>query len=188
MTRPYRFLSSVTNSSPEAVTESPDHVESDIAFILAALLCALVCVVGLIAVAHCAWLRRRSMVNQISDQPSSNKGIEKKFVDLLPKFAYETDAGEKPSSDDCDCVICLVEYANGDEIRLLPHCGHRFHVGCIDTWLHSHSSCPSCRQILVIKMCGEFPTIFAGKTSSEANHDDRQSTGHWWGVPGLYVV
>ncbi|KAJ8506229.1 hypothetical protein OPV22_007115 [Ensete ventricosum] len=29
-------------------------------------------------------------------------------------------------------------------------CGHGFHVGCVDAWLHSHSSCPSCRRVLVV--------------------------------------
>lgn len=61
-----------------------------------------------------------------------------------------------------DCAICLTEFDSGDEIRVLPQCGHGFHVTCIDTWFGSHSSCPSCRQILVAaprcKKCGELPS------------------------------
>ncbi|GAB2300476.1 hypothetical protein Dimus_034519 [Dionaea muscipula] len=34
-------------------------------------------------------------------------------------------------------------FVAGDEIRMLPQCGRGFHVVCIDTWLVSHSSCPS---------------------------------------------
>ncbi|KAK9048475.1 hypothetical protein SSX86_032561 [Deinandra increscens subsp. villosa] len=171
MTRPHRFLST---SSPTAVAESPEELsaESDFIFIIAALLCALVCFVGLITVAHCAWLRRRrSMANPTSDQPSAaNTGVKKKVVDGLPKFAYDSakeDKGGKHSSG--DCVICLVDYADGDEIRVLPQCGHGFHVGCIGKWLGSHSTCPSCRQILVnCKKCGEIPTVAAGKSSLAA--------------------
>ncbi|KAF5765233.1 putative transcription factor C2H2 family [Helianthus annuus] len=139
MTRPYRFLlSTVVHSSSTAV-------ESDFALILAALLCALVCVVGLIAVAYCTWLQRRSIANRTPVQPPDNKGIEKKFVEALPKFAYDL---TKEYNWSRECVICLVEYADRDEIRVLPQCGHIFHIGCIDKWLGSHSSCPSCRQII----------------------------------------
>ncbi|KAI3717088.1 hypothetical protein L1987_68442 [Smallanthus sonchifolius] len=168
MTRPYRFLTTVVQSSPE-----DNSVKSEFVFILAALLCGLVCVVGLITVAHCAWIRRRSIANRITPGlPSPNKGIEKKFIAALPKFAYDPakeETGGKLAS--ADCVICLAEYVDGDEIRVLPQCGHGFHVGCIDMWLGSHSSCPSCRQILVIsgcKKCGKFPAITAGKVSSVA--------------------
>ncbi|KAK9074824.1 hypothetical protein SSX86_003143 [Deinandra increscens subsp. villosa] len=169
MTRPYRFLSTSVNSS---VAESPEQVavESDFVVIFAALLCALVCIVGLIVVARCAWLRRRSIASRTPGQPPANKGIKKKFVEALPKFAYDSAKevdGRKLSGD--DCAICLAEYVDGDEIRVLPQCGHGFHVRCIDKWLGSHASCPSCRQVLVItrcKKCGEFPMISAGKVSS----------------------
>lgn len=178
MTRPYRLLSTAVNSSaesPEAVS-----VESDFVVIFAALLCALVCIIGLIVVARCAWLRRRSIANRTPGQPPANKGIKKKFVEALPKFAYDSgkeDNGGGGKLSSGDCAICLSEYANGDEIRILPQCGHGFHVGCIDKWLGSHSSCPSCRQILVItrcKKCGEFPMIPAGKISVMAEHEGRQ--------------
>jgi hypothetical protein len=52
-----------------------------------------------------------------------------------------------------------------DEIRVLPQCGHAFHVCCIDTWLGSHSSCPSCRQILVVARCQKCGG-FSGNPSS----------------------
>lgn len=169
---------------PEALT-----VESDFVVILAALLCALICVVGLIAVARCAWLRRGGTStgsgNRSPPRSLANKGVKKKVLQSLPKYTYGHGgstkmgvvAGEGGEGGDGDgdgdgghgsggeCAICLGDFEKGEEIRVLPQCGHAFHVSCIDTWLASHSSCPSCRQILVLvnanaarcHKCGQFP-------------------------------
>ncbi|XP_068650122.1 uncharacterized protein [Aristolochia californica] len=43
------------------------------------------------------------------------------------------------------CYICLVEYEEGDCMRILP-CHHDFHQTCIDKWLKEiHRICPLCR-------------------------------------------
>ncbi|KAL6994464.1 hypothetical protein U1Q18_012568 [Sarracenia purpurea var. burkii] len=174
MTRPLRFLGAIYSSSSSltpssslaaaTVAEPPEAVavESDFVVILAALLCALICVVGLFAVARCAWLRRGASGNGGSSA-APNKGLKKKILQSLPKFTY--DSADNAKLGGADCAICLAEYVDGDEIRLLPHCGHGFHVTCIDTWLGSHSSCPSCRQILVVarcRTCGEYPAVSCG--------------------------
>ncbi|KAK1410537.1 hypothetical protein QVD17_37074 [Tagetes erecta] len=163
MTRPYRNLYTIDNAVAEAEPPEAAAIESDYVVILAALLCALICTVGLIAVARCAWLRRGAIASSNRDITSSeNRGMKKKMIEVLPKFNYDP-----RSEDGCvklcssECAICLGEYGIGDEIRVMPLCGHGFHVGCVDTWLISHPSCPSCRQILVsqkCKKCGKFPT------------------------------
>ena len=48
-----------------------------------------------------------------------------------------------------DCTICLVELMEGERLRILPECCHSFHADCIDAWLVSNGSCPSCRHSLV---------------------------------------
>lgn len=53
--------------------------------------------------------------------------------------------GEDNASTPTPCPICLVDYVDGDTIRVLPTCRHYFHVGCIDMWLSKSSSCPACR-------------------------------------------
>ncbi|KAG2116946.1 hypothetical protein DEU56DRAFT_839651 [Suillus clintonianus] len=46
------------------------------------------------------------------------------------------------------CPICIVDFEEGDELRVLPCEGkHRFHQACVDPWLLELSgSCPLCRQ------------------------------------------
>ncbi|KAI3618955.1 ring finger domain [Moniliophthora roreri] len=46
------------------------------------------------------------------------------------------------------CPICIVDFEEGDDIRILPCEGqHRFHQQCVDPWLlELSSSCPLCRH------------------------------------------
>jgi hypothetical protein len=46
------------------------------------------------------------------------------------------------------CPICIIDFQEGDELRVLPCEGkHRFHQACVDPWLLELSgSCPLCRQ------------------------------------------
>ncbi|KAK5804283.1 RING-H2 finger protein ATL39-like [Gossypium arboreum] len=58
---------------------------------------------------------------------------------LIPIFRYSKDCNEDT------CAICLGDFKDGEQIRVLPDCLHFFHVGCIDKWLNLHSNCPLCR-------------------------------------------
>lgn len=162
MTRPFRYLGESNSSS----SDSPD---SDYVVILAALLCALICVLGLVAVARCGCLRRLRFSSSAAAQPPSspeaNKGVKKKVLRSLPKLTATAESVVKFS----DCAICLSEFTTGDEIRVMPQCGHGFHVCCIDAWLRSHSSCPSCRQILVVSRCDKCGGIPAPATADSCS-------------------
>lgn len=127
----------------------PPPVDSNVVAILAALLSALICVVGLALVARCAWLRRFPGVAAPPPPSSSSpsppdEGLKKEVLRSLPRLAFRPGGGAAP----VDCPICLVEFLEEDEIRVLPHCGHSFHLACVDLWLAAHSSCPSCRRHL----------------------------------------
>lgn len=43
------------------------------------------------------------------------------------------------------CAVCLGDFEENDEVRIMPECAHIFHVACIDMWLFSHGNCPLCR-------------------------------------------
>ncbi|KAJ1258356.1 hypothetical protein BS78_10G069000 [Paspalum vaginatum] len=78
-------------------------------------------------------------------------GVDQAFIDALPVFPYRAVVGRRRKGDEeeeeepFDCAVCLCEFASDDKLRLLPTCGHAFHVPCIDAWLLSHSTCPLCR-------------------------------------------
>ena len=42
-----------------------------------------------------------------------------------------------------ECTICLGEFKEKDQVRVMPECGHIFHARCIDEWLSGHKGiCP----------------------------------------------
>ena len=44
------------------------------------------------------------------------------------------------------CVVCQCDTLGGEEVVVLPGCGHCFHVACIEPWLKEHDLCPTCRK------------------------------------------
>uniref|UniRef100_A0A7N0TNU0 RING-type E3 ubiquitin transferase n=1 Tax=Kalanchoe fedtschenkoi TaxID=63787 RepID=A0A7N0TNU0_KALFE len=74
-----------------------------------------------------------------------DSGLDQAFIDALPVFHYKEIVGLK---EPFDCAVCLCEFTEKDKLRLLPVCSHAFHIGCIDTWLLSNSTCPLCRGTL----------------------------------------
>lgn len=45
--------------------------------------------------------------------------------------------------------MCLGDYEAEDRLQQVPACGHTFHMGCIDHWLATHTTCPLCRVSLL---------------------------------------
>ncbi|XVE57255.1 hypothetical protein DITRI_Ditri04bG0076900 [Diplodiscus trichospermus] len=84
-------------------------------------------------------LSSRPSVSSIGSVPAPNEVVESlpvKVYNKLHKFQNDEDA---------QCYICLVEYEEGDSMRILP-CNHEFHRTCIDKWLKEiHRVCPLCR-------------------------------------------
>ena len=50
------------------------------------------------------------------------------------------------------CSVCLSDFEHGEEVKLLPMCGHLFHTDCIMPWLtEKKGSCPLCQTDVLIK-------------------------------------
>jgi E3 ubiquitin-protein ligase RNF11 len=61
------------------------------------------------------------------------------LIEHIPAVTYG--GGEKNR----ECVICMMEFLEGDVIRYLP-CIHTYHAQCIDAWLMRSFTCPSCME------------------------------------------
>jgi hypothetical protein len=127
--------------------------DTNVVIILAALFFALLCVIGLNSLARCA-LRctGRGAAAVAADEAAASAraarragdGINMRTLRSLPVEVY----GCGQVIDDV-CAICLGEFVDGEKVRVLPRCGHGFHVRCVDAWLVFHGSCPTCRQPVI---------------------------------------
>lgn len=52
---------------------------------------------------------------------------------------------EEEEEEDNGCSICLCDFENGDRLRRL-RCDHCFHADCVDPWMVSNATCPTCRE------------------------------------------
>ncbi|XP_078440276.1 RING/U-box superfamily protein isoform X2 [Wolffia australiana] len=81
---------------------------------------------------------RPSMSSPVGSVPAP-----KEVVEHIPLRTYQNRGGQKDEA--VQCYICLLEYEEGDPVRVLP-CGHEFHQSCVDKWLKEvHRVCPLCR-------------------------------------------
>ncbi|XP_010931361.1 RING-H2 finger protein ATL78 isoform X1 [Elaeis guineensis] len=130
------------------------NFDTNMVIILAALLCALICALGLNSIVRCALRCGRRLDFETPEEAAARlaaTGLKKRALRRIPVAVY----GPEANIPATDCPICLGEFADGEKVRVLPKCHHGFHVRCIDTWLASHSSCPTCRHSLLDKADGD---------------------------------
>ncbi|KAI0044977.1 hypothetical protein FA95DRAFT_1522078 [Auriscalpium vulgare] len=71
------------------------------------------------------------------------------------------------------CPICIVDFEEGDDVRVLPCEGkHVFHQACVDPWLlELSSSCPICRHDFQA-----LETLLSGETTQDEHEGHRRDT------------
>ena len=152
--RPHRLLldmnsgSSSSDMNKRGSYSTEANFDTNMVIILAALLCALICALGLNSIVRCALRCSHRLAFETPDEAAARlaaKGLKKSTLRQIPIAVYGS-GFEVPATE---CPICLGEFVDGEKVRVLPNCNHGFHVRCIDTWLQSHSSCPTCRQSLL---------------------------------------
>ena len=76
------------------------------------------------------------------DAALPNNGASAAQIAGLPRgpCVLSPDEAREPNEPP-QCAVCLEEMPGGCDVIALP-CGHRFHAGCIATWLKTKPSCP----------------------------------------------
>ncbi|KAG6593689.1 putative RING-H2 finger protein ATL12 [Cucurbita argyrosperma subsp. argyrosperma] len=117
----------------------------------------------------------------LEQQPESRvSGLEPVLIAAIPTMKFDLEAFS--SVEDAQCSICLSEYEEKEVLRIIPKCGHSFHLACIDVWLRKQSTCPVCRLPLqdtfrtkpVIPMTVSRDQSFDGSEISTDHHSQ-----HW---------
>ncbi|XP_068651236.1 RING-H2 finger protein ATL79-like [Aristolochia californica] len=145
--------SSHSSSTTSSSMEKNDHwfpysnsgdFDTNLAMILVILVCSLAGVLALNAFIRC-FLRRQAQLDS-GGLPETHvtKLIRAPPVPVLPTLVFS--AGMKLAGVEAECAICLSEFVNGEKVRVLPKCNHGFHDKCIEGWLSSKASCPTCRR------------------------------------------
>ncbi|KAL1246232.1 RING finger protein [Trichinella spiralis] len=93
-------------------------------------------------VTHCPYIE--VMPSHSTSKPSKDDEIKHaKCVGILQHLPVENYV--KEMGCETECIICMVEFCEGDKIRFLP-CLHAYHKHCIDDWLMRSFICPSCLE------------------------------------------
>ncbi|KAL4572501.1 hypothetical protein LXL04_019280 [Taraxacum kok-saghyz] len=114
------------------------------------LLCGLIASFGVFQVIRYVMQRRRTsnpttQTSEHEPQPEPCVGLKKSVVAQISTRVL----GSILKISVTECSICLEDFVDGQNVRVLPHCCHEFHIECIDRWFESHSSCPNCRNSLL---------------------------------------
>ncbi|GMN67811.1 hypothetical protein TIFTF001_036885 [Ficus carica] len=75
--------------------------------------------------------------------PTDVVAVDEAALQRFPKLLYSE---AKLQINQGSCSVCLGDYGENDVLRLLPHCGHAFHLECVDPWLRLRPTCPLCRS------------------------------------------
>ncbi|KAJ9706425.1 hypothetical protein PVL29_001770 [Vitis rotundifolia] len=95
----------------------------------------------IISSAHSSLLLLSMLLSEVQLDSSSMAAADKQVAPPTLVFS----SGMKLAGAEAECAICLSEFVEGEGIRVMGQCKHGFHVQCIQEWLSSHSSCPTCR-------------------------------------------
>lgn len=91
--------------------------------------------------------RRRRFVFSSGQEGGLRSGLDPSVLSSIPVLVFQG----QDFKDGLECAVCLSEVVEGEKARLLPKCNHGFHVGCIDMWFQSHSTCPLCRNSVAVQ-------------------------------------
>ncbi|XP_015973327.1 NEP1-interacting protein 2 isoform X1 [Arachis duranensis] len=86
-----------------------------------------------------------SSQREVSSNIYENKGVTGMAQSVILKLPFQKFKSNKKLMYMSSCSICFQDFEDEELIRILPKCGHIFHLQCIDKWLIQQGSCPMCR-------------------------------------------
>lgn len=98
-----------------------------------------------IYVRYCVLRRHTSRQSDIQLQrvhTTTTNALVPTVIATLPAFIFKQNEDEEPTTE---CAVCIWVLKDGESVKILPNCNHKFHAECIDTWLAFKSTCPNCR-------------------------------------------
>ncbi|KAJ7539833.1 hypothetical protein O6H91_11G110900 [Diphasiastrum complanatum] len=161
-----RFLKdSLQSHSTDALHAGFVESDSDIIFsrtsvfratmiVVGLLLIVLICIARWDSILDCLFCDRFFLSHPRAQEQVLTTEMQKVWskhavFDAVPIVKYSarpSDCSHEAKASTTECMICLNEFTEGEMIRILPNCGHIFHVQCIDLWFVCHTSCPVCRK------------------------------------------
>ncbi|KAF7149683.1 hypothetical protein RHSIM_Rhsim02G0221900 [Rhododendron simsii] len=84
------------------------------------------------------------VVAPVGAGPAVEVGLNPNVIDLFPLLPFMIDG--PVGFGGSECQICLEQFVDGENVRILPTCRHIFHDHCIKTWLASRTECAVCRH------------------------------------------
>ncbi|KAK9069475.1 hypothetical protein SSX86_011379 [Deinandra increscens subsp. villosa] len=166
-----RWATMTTTPTPSPSSQSSGHnnFDANIIMVLSVLVCAVICSLALNSIIRS--VLRCTMVVGSETSAKLASGIKKRVLKTFPTFNYWH--GLQLPGLDKECVICLCDFSKGERVKILPKCNHGFHVHCIDKWLRSHSTCPTCRNSLS-DICQK---ILTSRNCNSAGSSQREEQG-----------
>ena len=106
-----------------------------------------------IYIRHCSETRnggsiRRAAGAALGLSRRAARGLDQAVLETFPTFEYSAVKELKIGKGTLECAVCLNEFEDDENLRLIPKCDHVFHQECIDAWLAAHVTCPVCRANL----------------------------------------
>ncbi|KAK1379842.1 RING-H2 finger protein ATL16 [Heracleum sosnowskyi] len=116
-----------------------------------------------------------------------NRGLDESVIRSIPIFQFKKVEKEDAEMGNSfvECAVCLNEFHEQEKLRMIPNCGHLFHIDCIDVWLQNNANCPLCRTS--ISFAHQFPPLDQERPSS-AHQDQVQYHDNFMGREEDYVV
>jgi len=77
---------------------------------------------------------------------TESRGVSEAVIGALGEMTFQSASdGSAGTEEEEQCVICRVEFEEGERLKVLP-CAHHYHDECIKQWLAINKQCPMCSK------------------------------------------